>query len=52
MEVYRRQRDRENAEEARKEAEQARLEAEQQDPARQIKASLEPRRGGADVFWR
>lgn len=45
MEVYRRQRDRENAEEARKEAEQARLEAELQDPARQIKASLDRRRG-------
>jgi len=52
MEVYRRQRDRENAKEAREEAEQARIEAELQDPARQIKACLEPRRDGADGFWR
>jgi hypothetical protein len=52
MAEYRKQRAREDAQEAREAAEQARLEAEQQDPARQIKASLEPRRGGANGFWR
>ncbi len=52
MEEYRRQQALEHAKEEREAAEQARIEAEQRDPARQIKASLEPRRHGADGFWR